>query len=188
MTGSARGALALAGLLLAHAPVAAQVSLGPLGGQATAHLGAASGSDDRGSTLSAGASIAILEEAGWGAEVDFGYADNDRGRTGGLNVQSYMLNVMGMWPHGRLRPFLVAGLGGLRGRTCASGCAEVRAWSDWGWSAGGGVQYVLRESFAVRGDVRYLTTLADHPDPSRPRHFNFWRVAVGGTYLWSLVD
>ncbi len=188
MTRAACAALALAGLLLAAGPVEAQMSLAPLGGQATAHIGVASGDDGRGNTLSVGGSLAILEKSGWGVEVDFGYADDDNGRTGGLDVQSYMLNVMGMWPNGRLRPFVVAGAGGLRGRTCAFGCAEVRAWSDWGASAGGGVQYVLRESFAVRGDVRYLTTLADHPDPSRPRHFNFWRVAVGGTYLWNLVD
>ena len=91
--------VATAVLLLATTrPAAAQISLGPIVGAATAHIGSAIGTDDRGSTLSVGGSVAAVESTGWGAEFDAGFANNDDGRTGGLDAQSYMLNVIGVWP------------------------------------------------------------------------------------------
>jgi opacity protein-like surface antigen len=188
MTRFAIGVVALVALFLAPHPAAAQWDRGSFTGQATGHIGVASGNDDRGSTLSLGGSVAVIEETGWGAEVDFGFADDDNGRTGGLDVQSYMLNAIGMWPKGRLRPYVTAGGGALRARTCVEACSGTQGWTDWGLSAGGGVQFALHEMFALRGDVRYFTTLADHPDPSRPDGFSYWRFAIGATYLWRFYD
>lgn len=179
------GVVCLLGWLCAPAPAAAQPGLDAISGQATGHIGVASGTDGRGSTLSLGASVAVVDTSGWGAEVDFGYADDDNGRSGGLDVQSYMVNVIGMWPKGRVRPYIVGGGGVLRARTCTPGCAGTLAWTDWGLSAGGGVQYLLNAATAFRGDVRYLTAPGDHPDPARNDGFGFWRVSVGATFLWS---
>lgn len=176
--------LVAAGLLLgASAPAAAQLSLGPINGVLAGHLGGAIGQDGVGSTLSVGASIAVIEQSGWGAEFDAGFANDDDGRTGGLDAQSYILNVIGMWPRGQLRPFLTAGGGVIRARTCIESCASTQTWTDWALSGGGGVQYVLNESFGLRGEVRYVGMVSDHPDPGRDR-VRFWRVAGGATFHW----
>ena len=188
MTRFAIGSVALMALLLAARPAAAQWGRGSFTGQATGHVGVASGNGDRGSTLSLGGAVSVLEQAGWGAELDFGVAADDDGRTGGLDVQSYMVNAMGMWPKGRLRPYATAGAGALRARTCVEACGATEAWTDWGLSAGGGVQFALQEQFALRGDVRYFTTVSDHPDRSRPDGFSFWRLSIGATYLWRFTD
>jgi opacity protein-like surface antigen len=188
MTRFAIGSVALAALLLSAHPAAAQSGRDSFTGQATGHIGVASGNGDRGSTLSLGASMAVLEDSGLGAEFDVGFANDDNGRTGGLDVQSYMMNLLAMWPDGSLRPYLTVGAGVLHARTCVEACSGTQAWTDWGWSAGAGVQYQLRDQFALRGDARYLTTLADHPDPSRPDGFSYWRFSAGATYFWRFVD
>jgi opacity protein-like surface antigen len=180
------GLLGILWLLVAPASAAAQTSLAPVTGQVTGHVGISQGRDDRGTALSLGASVAAIEKSGWGAELDFGYADNADGDRGGLDVQSYMVNVVGMWPQGRIRPFVVAGVGALHVRACATACAAPPAWTDWGLNGGGGVQYVLDNALALRGDVRYFTALGDHPDPQRPDGFSFWRVSVGATYSWDI--
>ena len=187
MTRFGMAALLAAGVLLAPRPAAAQLSLAPFTGLATGHIGAASGNDGRGSTLSLGGSVAVIEDSGWGAEFDFGYADDDNGRSGGLDAQSYMLNLIGMWPTGRLRPFVTAGAGGIRARSCVQACTGTTAWTDWGLTGGGGLQYQLNGLAALRGDVRYFTAPGDHPDPNRPDGFSFWRISVGATFVWSIL-
>ncbi len=170
----------------AAADADAQVSLASLTGQATVHVGVANGRDGRGSTLSIGGSMAAIEARGWGAEVDAGVASDNDGRDGGLDVQSYMVNLVGMLPSGRVQPYGTVGAGILRIRACLDTCARTEAWTDWGFSAGGGVQVPLLPSFAVRGEARYFTALGDHPDTARPRDYRFWRISVGGTFLWSI--
>jgi hypothetical protein len=177
-------ALAAAALVFGAAgPAAAQIGLGPVNGIFTAHVGSAIGRDGTGSTLSAGGSVAVIEQSGWGAEFDAGFASDDRGRTGGLDVQSYVLNVIGMWPRGRVRPFAVGGGGAIRARSCVNACAATEAWTDWALSGGGGVQYLLNEVFGLRGEARYFSMTGRHPDPSR-ESIRFWRIAVGGTFQW----
>lgn len=63
----------------------AQPSLGPISGVLTGHIGTATGHDGAGTTLSLGGSVAVVEQTGWGAEFDAGFASDDGGRTGGLN-------------------------------------------------------------------------------------------------------
>jgi opacity protein-like surface antigen len=176
------------GVLLTAHPASAQWGREPIRGEATGHIGVASGNDGRGSTLSVGGSVAVIEKTGWGAEFDAGFANDDDGRTGGLDVQSYMVNVIGMLPRGKVRPFVTAGAGGLRLHQCISGCAETLAWTDWGFTGGGGVQVRFHPLAAIRADVRYFTALADHPDPDRPENFSFWRFSVGATFIWHIVD
>ena len=108
-------------LLLIPAAARAQPTMGPFRGLATAHIGTSLGNDDAGEALSVGASVAVLEETGWGAEFDFGYADSGDEPGEGLEAQSYMLNAIIVRPKGRLRPFGVAGAGVIHARTCVDG-------------------------------------------------------------------
>jgi hypothetical protein len=176
-------ALLAAGLLLtATRPAAAQISLGPITGALTGHIGTATGGNDAGTTLSLGGSVAVVEQTGWGAEFDLGFADDDDGRTGGLDVQTYVMNLIGVWPKGRLRPYGTIGGGGLRATSCTTGCAGTIAWSDWAFSAGGGVLYLSSEVFGIRGDLRYIANIGD---PARaPQGVRVWRATVGATLLW----
>jgi hypothetical protein len=173
--------IAVTGMLLLAAaqPAGAQISLGPIVGAATAHIGTASGTDGQGTTLSFGGSLAAVESTGWGAELDAGVANDDDGRSGGLDVQSYMANVIGVWPKGRLRPFGTAGVGVLHAHTCTAGCVTSSTWTDWGISGGGGVFYFFSEAFGLRGDARYFSTVG------RDNGVGFWRISVGATFLWS---
>jgi opacity protein-like surface antigen len=175
----------MVGLCAVAGTAEAQMSLAPFSGQVTGHLGVAAGRDGRGSTPSIGASLAVIEANGFGAEFDAGLASDDDGRGGGLDVQSYMLNAMAMWPRGRVRPFGTLGAGVLRIRACVAGCATTEAWTDWGWSGGAGVHVPVSPLFAVRGEARYFTALGDNPNQARPRGYGFWRVAVGATFIWS---
>jgi len=176
-------AVLVAGLCFGTArPAAAQISLAPITGFVTGHLGTATGQDGAGTTLSLGGSVGVVEQSGWGAEFDAGFANDDGGRTGGLNAQTYVLNLIGFWPKGRLRPFGTIGGGVVNARTCTAGCADTVSWTDWAFSAGGGVQYLRSEIFGIRGDVRYITNIGD---PARaPQGVGVWRVAIGATWLW----
>ena len=71
------------------------------------------------------------------------------------------------------------GAGALHAHTCENGCASIREWTDFGLSGGGGVFYFLNETFGVRGDARYFSTVG------RDNGIGFWRIAFGGTFLWS---
>jgi hypothetical protein len=176
------GWLWLLGVLLMADPAAAQNGLGVFAGQATGHIGVAAGSDGQGSTLSLGASVAVVDDSGWGAEFDFGYADDDDGRTGGLDAQSYVISAIGIWPKGRIRPFVVGGGGVVRARTCTADCSRIAAWTDWAISGGGGVQYRLNPASALTADVRYFSVPGTNPD--HPNGLGFWRVSIGATFLW----
>lgn len=165
---------------------AAQLSVRPLTGLATAHVGGTAGGDVGGSP-SVGVSVGVVEAGGLGAEIDFGYGAGSESRLGPGAVQSYMVNFHGMWPTGRIRPFGVAGGGAMHVSGCNVGCTRTISWTDWGWNLGGGAYLVMNEWLAFRGDVRYLAQLRDHPDPERPRNFDFWRVSVGATFLWGIA-
>ena len=166
-------------LLAAPRPAAAQISLGPIVGAATAHIGPAIGTDDRGTSLSVGGSVAVVESTGWGAEFEAGFANNDDGRTGGLDVQSYMFGLIGVWPSGRLRPFGTFSGGVIRAHTCDNGCTTPSSWTDWGLSGGGGAYYFFNELVGLRGEARYFSTVG------RENGVGFWRITVGATILWS---
>ena len=179
--------LGAAAMLLAASPASAQVSLAPLTGLASGHLGTTAGADGSDAAFTFGGSVAVVEQSGWGAEIDFGHAAGEGGANRGAHVQSYMVNVTGVWPTGALRPFLVAGLGGLRVRACGVNCEGLVTWLDWGYSAGAGAHYLVNSRVALRGDVRYFSTLDNHPDAARRHRFDFWRVTVGASVLWDIV-
>lgn len=163
----------------------AQLSMKPLTGLATMHVGGTAGGNV-GASPSAGGSVAVVEDDGLGAEFDFGYGAGNDARLGPGSVQSYMLNFTGVWPSGTIRPYFVIGTGALHVRGCSVGCASTIAWTDWGWNTGAGAYVVMNEWLAFRGDVRYLAVVGEHPDPARPRDFDFWRVSAGATFVWGI--
>ena len=130
--------------------------------------------------------MAVLEQSGWGAELDFGYADSGDESGEGLDAQSYMVNVIGVWPKGKLRPFGVAGAGGFARAPAWPAAPASAKWTDFGFTGGGGVQYLFSDLFGVRADARYFTALGDHPDPVR-QNLSYWRIAVGATFLWAIA-
>ncbi len=164
----------------------AQMTMKPMTGLATVHVGGTAG-DDVGASPSIGGSVAVIEAGGLGAEFDFGYGAGSDSHLGPGSVQSYMLNLTGVWPTGRVRPLFVAGAGAIHARGCSVDCARTIEWTDWGVNGGAGVFFVVNEGLAIRGDVRYLAVLGEHPDPERPRNFGFWRVSVGATFVWAIV-
>ena len=109
--------------------------------------------------------MAVLEETGWGAEFDFGYADSGDEPGEGLEAQSYMLNAIIVRPKGRLRPFGVAGAGVIHAETCVAACAGATTWTDFGFNGGGGRAVPLQRVFGLRGDVRYFAALGIIPIP-----------------------
>ena len=173
-------------LLLTPGAARAQMTMGAFRGLATAHIGTSIGNDDAGEALSVGGSVAVLEEGGWGAEFDFGYADSGDEPGEGLDAQSYMLNAMFVRPKGRLRPFGVAGAGVIHAQTCDAVCLAPTTWTDFGFNGGGGAQFLFSDVFGLRGDVRYFTALGDHPAPV-PQNLSYWRITVGATFLWAIA-
>ena len=175
-------------VLLCPGAADAQLSMKPLTGLGTVHLGATAGADV-GTSGSVGGSVAVLEESGLGAEFDFGFGAGSASRLGPSgSVQSYMVNFIGVRPVGRIRPFVTIGGGVLRVHGCTAGCARTLSWTDWGWNGGAGAFVMMNDWFALRGDLRYLGELANHPDPDRPRRFNYWRVSAGATFVWAVAD
>lgn len=180
--------LAACAVLVGAVEARAQLSLKPFGGAGTFHLGATTGGDVSGGSFTLGGSVSVVEPQGWGAELDFGFANgDDNGAIDRANLQTYMLNLIGIWPTGKLRPFFIAGAGGLRVHGCAAGCPQEIAWSDWGLSFGAGAFYRLNPALGLRGDVRYFRAVQDHPDPSRPDGFDFWRISIGVSTFWNIV-
>jgi hypothetical protein len=136
-----------------------------------------------------GASVAIVESNGFGAEVDFSHSfrfDNDRFTESGIT--SLMLNFTGIWndPAALIRPYFVVGAGLIRVRACVADCRLDAHRSDFGFDAGAGVFVLVDEIVGVRGDVRYFRYADRHSDfpLTDDSFFDFWRVTGGVTFSW----
>lgn len=165
----------------------AQSGVGTFKGFLTGHIGAIAGGDISEARATMGASVAVHEETGWGAEIDFGHtADVLSGRQI-LDVTSYLVNAIWARPDGLVRPFGTAGAGILQVNGCDFPCTRGARTYDFGVSAGGGAYVVLNDVFALRGDARYFMSSADHPDLRRPANFNYWRISFGATFMWAIA-
>jgi opacity protein-like surface antigen len=174
-------------VMLVAGEARAQLSMRPLNGAATVHVGTTVGDDVSGARFTLGGSVSVVESTGWGAEFDFGFVNgDDNGTADRANLQTFTLNLIGIWPTGRFRPFFIAGAGGMRLDGCTVGCTESK-WTDWALTTGGGVQYLVNPMMALRGDVRFFTGLQDHSDPTKPDDFDFWRISAGVALLWNVV-
>lgn len=165
----------------------AQMTMGSFKGYLTGHLGAVSGGDISERRLAGGASVAVHEPDGWGAELDFGRATGAVSGSELLDVTTYFVNALWVRPSGLVRPFGGVGAGILQINGCAVTCALGARTNDLGLGAGGGAFVVLNDVVGVRADARYLFSAAEHPELRRPDGFGFWRASIGVTFMWAVV-
>ena len=165
----------------------AQMTMGTFKGYLTGHVGAVTGGDVTNERLSAGASVAVHEATGWGAEIDFGRSTDVTVSRQLLDLTTYLVNGSWAKPIGMVRPFGTVGAGILQVAGCESPCSLASRTYDFGFSVGGGAFITVNDVAALRADVRYFFSSADHPDLRRPDHLAFWRVSVGATYMWAIV-
>jgi opacity protein-like surface antigen len=181
-----RLALTIAGILVA---VGAEAQPALYTGMLTPHIGASAGGDVRERAVTPGASMAVVDPIGIGAEVDLGHSRRvDADRFSESAVTSLMVNAVGMWMKTPVRPFVVAGAGLLRVRAAVTDGGLVTSRTDWGFNAGAGALYMVNELVGVRGDVRYFRYLQRHPDLPLLDNgfFDYWRTSVGVTLSWSI--
>lgn len=178
--------LALAFLIAVDARAQSR-AMGSFQGLFTPHLGVSTGGDVTSTRLTWGASVAVHEQDGWGAELDFGRASDAAAGRQVLDLTTYMVTATWMRPTGQIRPFAAGGLGVINANGCDAPCTRPASTYDLGWTAGGGVLARLNDVVGFRGDLRYFFASADHPDLNRPDNLDFWRVSVGVTLMWAIV-
>ena len=158
-------------------------------GMVTGHLGAAANGDVRDWAVAPGASMNVIDENGLGAELDLSHiGDFDTASFADSSITTAMLNFKFLYPHGRVRPFLVAGAGVMRVRVTLFPGQSSISQTDNAWNAGGGVIYMLNEAIGLRGDVRYFRhfgrqtnlPLADNGG------LEFVRSSFGVSFSWPL--
>jgi opacity protein-like surface antigen len=158
-------------------------------GIVTGHLGIAAGNDVRDPTLTAGASMAVLDDNGIGAELEIAHVnDFDSTRFADSSVTSGMLNFMAMRPHLTIRPFVVVGAGVMRLQVRVFEGQPSVSRTEPGWAAGGGVVYMVNEVLGIRGEARYFRHFSQHADVPLTGDgvLDFWRTSVGITLAWPI--
>jgi opacity protein-like surface antigen len=158
-------------------------------GSITAHIGAAHRGDVRGKAWTPGASMAVIDSNGIGAELDVAHTrDFDEVLFAESAVTSLMLNVIGMYPHPSIQPFVNAGAGVMRTRAAVFQGQTPTSRTDVAFSVGGGLQFMFNELIGVRGDMRYFRYFQRHTDLPMLDNgfFDFWRSSVGVTLAWPI--
>jgi hypothetical protein len=161
----------------------------PFTAHLTGHLGAVSQGDIRDWTVTPGASIAVVDQNGIGAEFDLAHGgDFDTTLFADSSITTAMLNFVALYPQGRIRPFVIAGAGLMRVRVAYSAEESSTGSTDIAWSAGGGVLYMLNDAFGIRGDVRYFRHFSRQDDIPLGDNgiLDFVRTSFGLTYTWPL--
>jgi hypothetical protein len=152
------------------------------------HLGVVSGGDTE-AGVSPGISMAVVENNGWGAELDLthtvSFVDDAYDESG---ITSLMLNVIAFWPEMRVRPFVTFGGGLLRVRATPQVDAFEINRTDWGLNGGAGVLVRLDDAVAIRGDLKYVryATKQDELTFVDEGVFDYWRVSIGATWNWPI--
>jgi hypothetical protein len=156
-------------------------------GLLTPHAGVTTGDDAEDPGFTYGASLAVVDADGWGAEVDVAHA-NTVGNLGfgDTGLTSGMLHVLYVLPRGIVRPFGVLGGGLMR----LSGIRQAdgdTSRTDWAFSLGGGVHVPMTELLSIRGDLRYQRFFERHPDvQANVNAFGVWRLSAGLTLNWPM--
>ena len=156
-------------------------------GMITAHVGAARGGDVRDLRITPGVSMAVVDDAGLGAELDVAHARNFAdGMFAESGVTSVMLNLIVSYPHASFQPFVNAGVGVLHTRVAIFEGQPTTGKTDVAFSAGGGMQYMFDELVGVRGDVRYFRDFQRREELPLldSGYFDFWRTSIGITLAW----
>ena len=172
--------------MAAHAHAQSR-SMGSFQGLFTPHLGVSVGGDVTGGRITPGVSVAVHEQDGWGAELDFGRATDTEAGALELDLTTYMVNASWIRPNGSIRPFGLGGFGVMQVTGCPSPCTRPSTTYDLGLTAGGGVLASINDWIGVRGDIRFFFASADHFDLGRPDNVNFWRVSMGLTLMWAII-
>ncbi|MEO8679508.1 MAG: outer membrane beta-barrel protein [Vicinamibacterales bacterium] len=180
-----KGVAGLLLALLASGTAGAQSKL--YKGSATGLVGATMGGSVADSVLTAGGSVSVQEDSGWGAEIDFGFANDDNARNLQADLTTAMVGVNWIKPRGPLRPLATFSAGVIGVRGCLLPCSRITSTWNFGIGAGGGVRYDLTDVVALGGEVRYFVAPGNHAGSSRPENFGFFRAAVGVTYSWAIV-
>ncbi|HUE86243.1 MAG TPA: outer membrane beta-barrel protein [Vicinamibacterales bacterium] len=155
----------------------------------TGHLGVAATNDVRGATVTAGASMGVLDDNGVGAELDVAHLGGfDSARFADSSVTSAMLTVIAVRQHPTLRPFAVVGAGVMNVRVRVFDGDPSVGRTEPGWTAGGGVLYMLNEILGIRGEARYFRHFSQHADVPLTGDgvLDFWRTSVGVTLAWPI--
>ena len=178
---------AAAMVVIAGSPAYAQSrSMGSFGGYFTPFIGVTAGGEVTAPRVTFGAAVAVHEQNGWGAELDFGHAGDVEAGAQVLNATTYMVTASWMRPDGAVRPYGAGGAGIVQLEGCGF-CGRPSRTYDLGWTVGGGVLALVNDVVGIRGDARYFFASADHFDLQRPDNFGFWRISVGVTLMWVIV-
>jgi len=177
---------------IAAACVVALAGMMPAAAEAQAFItpfaGMPSGGDAPKSKITTGVSLAFMGDVA-GFEVDLGYTPDFFAEQPGValvadsNVTTLMGNLLLGVGEGKVRPYVVGGLGLVRSRIELGDLFTNVNTNEWGVTAGGGVTGTLSERVGLRGDVRYIRGLQD-PDNDNDLdvtigQFDFWRATAG---------
>ena len=158
-------------------------------GVLTGHLGVSATNDVRDRTLTPGVSMAVLDDNGIGAELDIAHVnDFDSTRFADSSVTSAMFNFIAMSQSLTMRPFVVVGAGVMNVRVRVFDGDPSVGRTEPGWTAGGGVLYMLNEILGIRGEARYFRHFSQHADVPLTGDgvLDFWRTSVGVTLAWPI--
>ena len=182
-----RVSIVLALVAVAAGRAEAQTNGGTYSGFLTGQAGLTAGGDVPASVLTTSVSVSVQEDSGWGAELDFGYANGSPSGSRELDLTTYMVNAILQARTGTVRPYGVGGVGAIQVHGCFSSCAQVATVFDLGVNVGGGALYALNDVVGFRGDVRYFWAPGDKTGTTRPGNYGFWRASVGVTFMWALT-
>ena len=182
-----RVSIVLAIVALAASRAEAQTGGGTYSGFLTGQLGMTFGGDVPAGVFTPSASVSVVEDSGWGAELDIGYANGTASSSGELDLTTYMVNAMWQARTGRVRPYGLGGVGAIQVYGCFAFCTNLATVVDLGVNLGGGVLYAVNDVVGFRGDLRYFWSPGDKTGSTRPGNYAFWRASAGVTFMWSLT-
>jgi opacity protein-like surface antigen len=175
-------------LVLAASAAEAQSRPPIFTGLLTGHIGAASQGDVRDWTFTPGVSMAVLDDHGLGAEVDLSYSgDYDTAQFAESSITTLMVNFVGMYPRGLLRPYVTAGGGVAWLRAAYPASSQMRE-TDLAWNVGGGLVLMMNDALAFRGDVRYIRNFGQESTIPLGNNgdLDFLRTSFGISYTWPI--
>ncbi len=173
--------------LMAAGAARAGAQTGTYRGFLTGQIGATTGGDVPDAAITPSVSVSVQETSGWGAELDFGYANGAPSSGRELDLATYMVNVTWLAQTGTVRPYGASGVGAIQVHGCFSACATIATVYDFGVNVGGGAMYPVNDVVGVRGDVRYFWAPGDKTGTTRPGNYAFWRASLGVTFTWDIV-
>ena len=187
MINAMRISIVLALVAVAAGRAEAQTGGGTYRGFLTGQLGVTNGGDLPASVTTPSVSVSVQEDSGWGAELDFGYANGAPSTSGELDLTTYMVNAIWQARSGAVRPYGLGGAGAIQVHGCFTVCTRIETVYDLGVNVGGGVLYAVNDIVGIRGDLRYFWAPGDKTGTTRPGNYAFWRASVGITFVWAIT-